>query len=501
VNPTDSTPSLYWRVLLTGLRIIPLFVLVMTFMLPVNSWAYLVDGTKWLRGEAEFYVSIPGLSASEISWNSAVIDALSNWTEHTVFNFTVVEEDKDPCAVDGFSSIDFSEDFCGSEFGENTLAVAVRRFENQELGPPNIIEGDIVVRAGERYDVFDGPLVQIGFLNNGLDFKRIALHELGHVIGLDHEETAPAIMAPTISDVFELQEDDIAGVAALYGGLENCDIKQLSFGSSTESLSSGDCTVQELTVGGSDDSYVDLYQFEVSQFTQFEFSTSSDTLDTVLLVATDDLDYLAVETGSPNDCDSTLNLSVGAGSYFLMVNTYDIPVNADCGVSGDYSLTANFSTEGQSHLGSTTSLLGSFSQASFAGGISADDGESFGNVFTPLDSLDITAEITVDPMHVGEPGFFMVAALLPDQLLMLNEQNQFVDVSAAGSPLAIFRRKTLAVTEQIEIVNDLVPGLLGIFQLEANIVVGYGLDAKPDEVYYHTTPMNLIVGTQAGEGS
>jgi len=47
----------------------------------------------------------------------------------------------------------------------------------------------------------------------------------------------------------------------------------------------------------------------------------------------------------------------------------------------------------------------------------------------------------------------------------------------------------------------LVPGTLGIFQLEANIVVGYGLDANPDEVYYHTSPMNLIVGTQAGNGS
>ena len=497
----NSTDCCLLRALFSHGRVLSIVVLAGLALLPSTSSAYLIDGTKWLRGEAEFYVNIPGFAASEISWNSAVIDALNNWTNKTVFTFTVVEEDKDPCAVDGFSSIDFSEDFCGSEFGENTLAVAVRRFEGQDLGPPNIIEGDIVVRSGERYDIFDGPLLQFGFDNNGLDFKRIALHELGHVIGLDHEEFSPAIMAPTLSDVFELQEDDIAGVEALYSGLDKCEIKRLSFGSSSGSLSSGDCKVQELTVGGSDDSYVDLYQFEVSQFTQFEFSTSSDTLDTVLLVATDDLDYLAVETGSPNDCDSTLNLSVGAGSYFLMVNTYDIPVNADCGVSGDYSLTANFSTEGQSHLGSTTSLLGSFSQASFAGGISADDGESFGNVFSPLDSLDITAEITVDPMHVGEPGFLMVAALLPEQLLMLNEQNQFVDVSAAGSPLAIFRRKTLAVTEQIEIVNDLVPGLLGIFQVEANIVVGYGLDAKPDEVYYHTTPMNLIVGTQAGEGS
>jgi len=497
----NSTDCCLLRALFSHGRVLSIVVLAGLALLPSTSSAYLIDGTKWLRGEAEFYVNIPGFAASEISWNSAVIDALNNWTNKTVFTFTVVEEDKDPCAVDGFSSIDFSEDFCGSEFGENTLAVAVRRFEGQDLGPPNIIEGDIVVRSGERYDIFDGPLLQFGFDNNGLDFKRIALHELGHVIGLDHEEFSPAIMAPTLSDVFELQEDDIAGVEALYSGLDKCEIKRLSFGSSSGSLSSGDCKVQELTVGGSDDSYIDLYQFEVSQPSQFEFSASSDTLDTVLLLATSDLEYLAVETGSSDNCNSTLTQTLEAGSYFLMVNTFDIPVNADCGVFGDYSLTVNFSTQAQSQLGPPTSMLGAFSQASFTGGISADDGASFGNVFSPWDSLDITAEITVDPVHVGEPGFLMVAALLPGQLLMLNEQNQFVDVSAAGSPLAIFRRKTLAVAEQIEIVNDLVPGLLGIFQVEANIVVGYGLNANPDEVYYHTTPMNLIVGTQAGEGS
>ena len=126
-------------------RTLSLAVLAGSALLPVTSLAYLIDGTKWLRGEAEFYVAVPGLSASEISWNSAIIDALNNWSTNTLFNFTVVEEYKDPCVVDGFSSIDFSEDYCGSEFGTNTLAVATRRFELQVLGPPNIIEGDIVV--------------------------------------------------------------------------------------------------------------------------------------------------------------------------------------------------------------------------------------------------------------------------------------------------------------------------------------------------------------------
>lgn len=466
-----------------------------------SSSAYLVDGTKWLRGEAVFYVSLPGLSASEVSWNSAVIDALNTWTKETVFSFTVVEERKDPCAADGFSTIDFRGDFCGSEFGENTLAVAVRRFERQELGPDNIVEGDIVVNSGEEYDIFDGSLLQFGFSDRGLDFKRIALHELGHVIGLDHEEMNPAIMAPAIGDLFELQDDDIAGVEALYSGLKNCKIKGLSFGTTTESLDSNDCMVQELTVGGSDDSYIDLYQFEVSQFAEFEFSANSKTLDTVLLLATSDLEYLAVETASTSDCDSALNLELETGSYFLMVNTWDIPIKEECGVAGDYTLTASFSGQDQTLLGSSTSFLGSLAEASFSGGITADDGVSFGNMFSSSDSLDITAEISVDASHVGQPGFFVVAALMPGQLLMLNEDNQFIDIGSVTNPLVIFKRKLLEGMEQLTIVQDLVPEQVGVFQLEADIVVGYGLDANPDEVYYHSNPMNLIVRPSAEIGN
>lgn len=472
------------------------------FLLLANhANAYEVDGSKWFRAKATFYVSIPGLSATNISWNTATIEALNQWSDSTLFDFTVVEENKDPCSDDGFSSIDFTEDVCGSEFGTNTLAVALLYYEAQELGPPNIIEGNIVVNDAARYNIFDGPLVQPGLVGNAVDFKRVVLHELGHVIGLGHEETVPAIMAPTVSDVFELQEDDIAGVEALYSGLSKCEIKILAVGSSKEQLDANDCTVSELTAGGTDDSFIDLYRFDVDQTTAFDFSVSAQSLDAVLLLATTELHYLAVDSSSTQDCNSTLNRSLEPGSYLLMVNTYDQPIKTDCGVSGDYVLTANFSTEAQLQLGMPASLLGSFSQASFIGGISADDGASFGNVFSPWDSLDITAEITVDPVHVGEMGFLLVAALLPDQLLMLNEQNQFVDVSVSGSPLAIYRRKLLAETEHIDIVNNLVPGTLGIFQLEANFVVGYGLEANPDEAYYHTTPMNLIVETQADDGS
>ena len=93
-------------------------------LLSVQISAFELDGSKWPTGETEFYVDMDGIAASGITWNAAFIAALNEWNDATSFNFILRKKNKDPCANDGFSSVDFTNDFCGSEFGENTLAVA-----------------------------------------------------------------------------------------------------------------------------------------------------------------------------------------------------------------------------------------------------------------------------------------------------------------------------------------------------------------------------------------
>lgn len=470
---------------------------------PLSLSAFEVNGTKWLGGRADFYVAMEGrATVSQIAWSTAVTEALNAWTEKTVFDFNVIEEYRDPCANDGLNSIDFRDDFCGSEFGSSTLAVTTRKFAGQALGPPAINEADVIVNANEAFDIYDGPQPFVPFgPAPGFDFKRVALHEFGHVIGLDHEETNPAIMAPSIGSLFTLQEDDIQGANALYSGLSNCAVKTLSFGATSEQLASGDCTVQQLTVGGSDPSLVDIYRFEVNQSSQLDFSVTSSALDLVLLVATLDLDYLEVEAQSTDDCDSQISTSLDQGTYLLIVNTFDEPIKPDCGVTGPYALRADFSSSAPPSLGRNTSLLGSFNLAQYSGGISADNGQTYKNVFSPEDSLDISAEIAVDGVHLGKPGFIAVAVLLENQILMLNEQGLFVDVGLDASPIVVHKRKILAAKEQVEVAMDLVPTELGIEEIEANIVVGYGLDDKPEEIYFHQVPLNLTVQPTADGGS
>jgi hypothetical protein len=57
-------------------------------------------------------------------------------------------------------------------------------------------------------------------LSNGvIDFRRVAIHEIGHLLGLaDIDGTnPPAIMDIDVSNIDTLTADDIPGVESLYG--------------------------------------------------------------------------------------------------------------------------------------------------------------------------------------------------------------------------------------------------------------------------------------------
>ena len=459
----------------------------------VAAVAFDFGGEKWPGGETEFYFALEGTSGTGRLWNTAFSEALLDWNGATDFNYILRQESRDPCVRDYLNGVDFREDVCGTEFGEQTLAVTLISTQIQLLGPPKIIEADIVVNQGVPLDIFDGNLQQFGARFDGIDFRRIALHELGHALGLDHELSASAIMAATVSNLDRLTEDDIAGVNTLYGGLANCTVRVLSYGQTTDALTAGDCTVDELTLGNSDDSFIDVYSFELVESTTIQFEMASTGLDSVLILADSKLQYLGFDDKQSGSCSSSLSQTLDPGSYLILANTFDEPVQEACGGTGSYELTVTFSSSGTPDLGVGTSRNGGSANAQFSAGITADDGGSYGNRFSASASLDLDISIDIDPLHVGQAGFLIIGAIVDGGILLLNQQGQFIQYAQNSAPLIRASSKVLNATEALAVLTDFVPAEVDIDSITVDFFIGYGLDSDPTEVYFHQTPLNLII--------
>jgi hypothetical protein len=78
----------------------------------------------------------------------------------------------------------------------------------------------LMQRAEVKFDNLDGwHASSAGIVNgNGFSFSAIALHEIGHAIGMDHYTAETEIMNPFLHPgITDLQAGDIAGAQTLYG--------------------------------------------------------------------------------------------------------------------------------------------------------------------------------------------------------------------------------------------------------------------------------------------
>ena len=115
----------------------------------------------------------------------------------------------------GVNEIFFSGSAGGEAWDANTLAVTIYNISGDRM-----TEADIIFNTGVSWDSYRGSLHQSAGKYT-YDIQRVALHELGHVLGLDHPDergqSVTAIMNSSISDLDSLQADDIAGGQSIYG--------------------------------------------------------------------------------------------------------------------------------------------------------------------------------------------------------------------------------------------------------------------------------------------
>lgn len=154
------------------------------------------------------------LSDGAPGWGAVAEAALNDWNAQIARSRFTVVRDSAAARAEGnrINNVFFDSTIYGDAFGSGVLAVTLT-FRNSR----NTTEADVIFNANRAWDSYRGPLRR-----NTMDFRRVALHEFGHALGLDHpDEASPAqavsaVMNSIVSSVETLRPDDIAGAKALY---------------------------------------------------------------------------------------------------------------------------------------------------------------------------------------------------------------------------------------------------------------------------------------------
>jgi hypothetical protein len=190
------------------------FLVGMLFYMPTGH-GFDVDGEIWPRATATYHINFP-VAGDRPDWNRAFESAAGEWNDVTPFEFKVARGNAaDPChdprMPEGpISGAKFSVTVCGEAWGAATLAVTLIWIRGEEIGQSGILFNTI-----QQWDVFSGPLSENPLIGRR-EFRRVAVHELGHALGLNHEDDVPAIMSGFTDDIEMPQQDDIDGVEFLY---------------------------------------------------------------------------------------------------------------------------------------------------------------------------------------------------------------------------------------------------------------------------------------------
>lgn len=148
------------------------------------------------------------------SWREVAETALGIWNqrlEGSHFRFLVVREPTNTIRDgDRLNSVFWSSSVYGKSFGNGVLAVATRRLKK---GVRN--EADVIFNNNLSWNSYRGPRRTASGGGSLHDFRRIAMHEFGHVLGLNHPDQVgqfgPAIMKSSVGDLDTLQPDDTHG--------------------------------------------------------------------------------------------------------------------------------------------------------------------------------------------------------------------------------------------------------------------------------------------------
>jgi len=243
---------------------------------------------------------------------------------------------------DSINQVFFTNLPYGYSWDDNTLAFATTWYSGDKR-----LESDVLFNSNLTWDSYRGAKHA-----SSHDIERVALHELGHAIGLDHPDehgqTVTAIMNSVISDVDSLQPDDIAGAQSLYGTPGSLPANDNFANAAVLTLTNNSAQVSATNIGAGKESGEPAHGGDIGGHSVWwKWTAPSQGMMAVNSSGSLFSPTMDVYTGSSVSALTPLTSLSGFGSRpitFLAASgtTYYIAVDGLGGDSGAFTLTASF---------------------------------------------------------------------------------------------------------------------------------------------------------------
>ncbi len=201
-----------------------LFIVIVALGFANDSRAYVLEGATWQFSPVNVQMELSSTSSSLLyppsfplldgstSWEAVYSGSAGVWNPYMadLQLTTSTSPGTSPGTGDGVNVAYFGTSIAGYALDQNTLALTVIYYDGTTM-----VEADTAFNSTFPWNSYTGPLLSDGLI----DFRRVAIHELGHTIGLgDIIGTNPlAIMDEVVSNLYNLTPDDITGAESLYG--------------------------------------------------------------------------------------------------------------------------------------------------------------------------------------------------------------------------------------------------------------------------------------------